>query len=239
LNHDIFCAIDTETTGLQAGFHDIIEIAIVPLTYDLKPDKKYRIFDMMIKPGRPENVEYDAMSVNRMSFAEINANGFEAGQAADMFDEWFDRLNLAFGKRIVPVAANWPHDRAFIMDWLGVKNYEAKFSHKFRDIMGITLFMNDHAAFQGEAYPVQKHDLTYLCNTFGVPRDRAHRALDDAFATAEVYRRILTDRLSNFQQARTKSLADLVKKMLPKIMGNNDRDHFQKQFDKIALGDLE
>ena len=47
------CAIDTETTGLEAGYHEIVEIAIIPLDSEIKPRTDVLPFNIFIKPDFP------------------------------------------------------------------------------------------------------------------------------------------------------------------------------------------
>ena len=37
LNGNLLCSVDTETTGLRAGYHELIQLGVVPLDGDLKP----------------------------------------------------------------------------------------------------------------------------------------------------------------------------------------------------------
>ena len=39
LNGNILCAVDVETTGLEVGFHEIWQIAVLPLDSNIKPNK--------------------------------------------------------------------------------------------------------------------------------------------------------------------------------------------------------
>jgi DNA polymerase III epsilon subunit-like protein len=47
---NLLASIDLETTGLQAGYHEPIQIAIVPLNSDIRPLEGVRSFYTTIKP---------------------------------------------------------------------------------------------------------------------------------------------------------------------------------------------
>lgn len=189
LNGDLLCAIDCETTGLIAGEHDLIEIAVLPLGADLEPLKTIPPFVCLIKPKRPQNVDPIAMKVNNIT---IDTTFFDPWDAADLFDQWFQNLGLAPRKQIAPLAHNWPFDRSFILDWLGQETFGQLFSRRYRDTMVMALFADDRACFQIGQLPFSKVDLTYCLSSIGLHRDRAHRALDDAAATAQLWKHAMT-----------------------------------------------
>lgn len=94
LNGNLLCAVDVETTGTVPGFHDIIEIAVLPLDNAFKPSTLVMPFCMTMRPTRPENVNLDALSVNRGKYTEIMTNSLTADKVADFLVEWFEKLNL-------------------------------------------------------------------------------------------------------------------------------------------------
>lgn len=191
LNGHIICAIDTETTGLQPFFHDPIQIAILPLDFDLRPDPNILPFECRIKPRRPENIDYNAVKRQRNLINDIVVYGLDPDYAADLFTEWFEGLPAKEGKRILPLAHNWAFDKPFIQDWLGFEHYNYIFDGRAaRDTMTIAAYLNDVADYQVESYPIPKYGLQYLVRCLGVDFDPslAHDALYDAAKTAEVYR---------------------------------------------------
>lgn len=147
---------------------------------------------MNLIPKRPENIDYAAMAIHKVKMAEIINTGIDPDKAVDIFEEWFKKFNLNFGKKISPLAQNWPFDRGFIMDWIGGPlNFDHFFDGRYRDTMVAALYANDKSYFQGEAYPYQKVNLTYLALEMKIKRDKAHDALSDCITTAEIYRRML------------------------------------------------
>lgn len=192
-NGHLLCAVDVETTGLHAGFHDIWQIAVVPLNADLQRNKNYKIFSTLIKPRNPQN--YDVKSISRKKLAEVIVHALEADQVADLFQEWFNRLDLGLKRLIMPLAHNWPFDYSFIKDWLGHLRMEDIFHGHFRDTMSLALSMNDLSAFELTAYPYPKLTLGSMCARLNVVNHCPHDALSDAVATAEVYRRMVKSRM--------------------------------------------
>src|SRR3989304_985946 len=54
LNGNLLASIDLETTGLRAGYHEPIQIAVVPLNSDIRPLEGVRPFYTTIRPEHPE-----------------------------------------------------------------------------------------------------------------------------------------------------------------------------------------
>ncbi len=191
LNNNLLCAVDCETTGDVPGFHDIIQVCVLPLDGMLKPAKGIVPFYCAIQPKRPENIDADAMKRNRQLILDSMTNGLEAYRAADLFDEWIKQLKFGYEKRVAPLAQNWPFDRGFIIDWLGKESFSQYFDSRYRDTMVAASFLNDLADFKSEPIPYAKYNLAWLAKTLDVPHERAHDALQDCIVTAEVYRRMM------------------------------------------------
>lgn len=189
LNGNLLCAIDTETTGLRPYHHDVIEVCFLPLDNYCRPSTKHMAFNMKLKPRRPDNIDMQAMSVNKMSLFDIMKTGVDPDAAADLFDEWFTKLGLPEGKRISPLAQNWGHDKHFLSDWLGHENFEYRIDGRYRDTMSTALYLNDKADVNVEQVPFPKVNLRYLCNCLKIDLDAAryHTTLYDCIKTAEVY----------------------------------------------------
>jgi len=192
LNGNLLCAVDVETTGLRPGYHDIIQIAVLPLDSQIRPIQNIRPFYVAaMKPKRLENIDKAAPKAHRINMAELCLKGLDPWKAVDLFEEWFERLELPVGKRIVPLAHNWVFDRAFVIDWLGELSFEHFFDYHYRDSMVAAEYLNDRADHHVEKYPFPKVSLEYCCNILNVTNADAHNALADCVATAEVYKRML------------------------------------------------
>ncbi len=187
LNGNLLCAVDVETTGLDATKHDIIELAVVPLDNQFQPHKQARLFHMTMQPRRPENVNMDALAVNRSKYVDILTNSLTSDRVADLFVEWFERLNLGIGRRISPLAHNWPFDMGMLKEWLGSLTFELIFDCRFRDTMAFALSQNDCAEQRGILCPYPVVNLGALANQLRVDKSDAHNAVPDCRITADVY----------------------------------------------------
>ena len=191
LTGNLLCSIDTETTGLVPGYHDLLQVAVIPLDWDVKPHKNIAPLEMWLTPKRPEHIDLEALKITKSELGAILTGGIESYKAADLFFEWFEKLNLGPKKHIVPLGCNYDQfDRLFIIDWLGLETYNAIFDSRVRDVQRAALYLNDHAYFQNEQLPFPKINLSYMAHLLKVKRER-HNAMEDAITAAEVYRQML------------------------------------------------
>jgi DNA polymerase III epsilon subunit-like protein len=201
LNGNLIASLDVETTGFVAGFHDIIQVAVVVLGSDLRPDKRVMPFYVNLKPKRPENIDEQAMVVTRMTYAQMMQQAVDPFDAADYFEDFVSKLRemhlLPEDKKIIPLGHNLFFDIPFLRDWLGNMTYDGLFHPWVRDTLVVAQFLNDEYIRKSEAMsmdwkvPFPKANLAYLCSCLKIKNTKAHDALGDAIATAEVYRRMV------------------------------------------------
>jgi DNA polymerase III epsilon subunit-like protein len=190
-NHNLICAVDVETTGTDPQKHEIIQIALVPLAPDLTPRKDVLPFYTEIAPMHPEWADPEAMRVCKLDVDKLLETAMDQWRVADLFEEWFERLNLPWRKQILPLAHNFPFEAGFLRAWLGSLSYE-HFFFGYRDTMTIANMLNDIADMNNEPRPFPKVSLTYLCSQLMVENRNPHDALGDAVATAECYKKLVT-----------------------------------------------
>lgn len=184
-------AVDYETTGRRPGYHEIIQIAIQPLDSELKPSLTIKPFYTTVRPNFPDRWENSAGFVHGIDKNELLIHAPEAERVKDLMWEWFERLDMPFGKPLVPLAHNSPFEASFGKMFLGVDRHDQIFHSHWRDSMTLAVCMNDRAAFAGEEIPFARVGLTSMCRKLKIVNTRPHDALADAIAEAEVYRALL------------------------------------------------
>lgn len=211
-NAHLPAAIDVETTGLIPGYHDLIQICILILDSDFKPDKRMLPFYINIKPKRPHNIDPSNTSVlfrSREKFAKMMQRALDPWDAADLFEQWFESLKqkafLPEKKKLLPIAQNWVFDREFIIDWLDGLcdpvngkhlNFDSFFHPWYRDTLATAQYLNDRyvkdqfCVFDWKV-PFPKSNLAYLCSQLKIKNLQHHDALQDAIVTAEIYRKMV------------------------------------------------
>jgi len=196
-NGNQLCVIDTETTGLDPFWHELIQICILPLDSNIQPRKNVLPFYIEIKPEFPERRDQEAMTVNNIDFTTIMTRGHDKEKAKDLLREWVEKLNLPFNRSqhnrcsIMPLGHNYTFDRVFIMAWLGYDMYNEIFHGYCRDTMLSGLFMNDRAGAHAEKVPYQKVNLSWMATTYDIEYDKKHNALQDCITTAALYRKMV------------------------------------------------
>jgi len=207
LNGDIVCAIDTETTGLDCDYHEMIQVAIVPLGVNFEVDESIDPFYATIKPEYPGRWDDGAARVNGLR--EVSANhGLDKYLVLDQFIDWFHELPLAetksppYHKRIVPLVKNWAFDRGFLRKWFSVLDDEDGYafdkyinSRVARDLQPVVHYLNDLAYGNVMELPFNKASLGYVCKRLDINADGAHDALTDAIMTAKAYSRLINMRM--------------------------------------------
>lgn len=191
LNGNIMCAVDVETTGREPGYHEIIQIGVLPLDSNLRVVENIHPFYTTIKPEYPKRAERTASNVHGLDLAHLQKHAPDKWKVADLFDGWFQKLDLPFRKSIVPLAHNWQFEAGFLKAWLGMESFNHFFHCHPRDSMLLALSLNDRAAMRGVDIYFPYVGLSRLCRHFKVRNENAHDALSDARAEAEVYRSLL------------------------------------------------
>jgi DNA polymerase III alpha subunit (gram-positive type) len=191
LGGNLLCAVDVETTGRMAGYHEVIQIGVQPLTSEIRPMTDVMPFYMDIAPDHPERAEATATAVHGLNIDNLVANAPSQSKAADLFDEWFQRLNLPFKKQIVPLAHNYPFERGFLTHWLGMETFQQIWHFHPRDTMLFAININDACAYHGKTPPYKYVGLGSMCARYKITIENAHDALCDARAEGELYRRML------------------------------------------------
>jgi len=190
---NLLCAIDTETTGLDDRNHEIIELAIIPLGYDLETHPHHGVVKLNMRPDNIENIEPESLTVTGKTLEERLTSGLDKGVALDALYEWYDGLHLDKNSRIIPVAHNWVFDRGFLIEWIGLKGYETMFSHQPRDTMAMANTLNDRAWWREEDLPFPRLKLRECCTSAGIiMHSKAHSALDDANLCKQLYKYMIT-----------------------------------------------
>lgn len=198
LNNNILCAIDLETTGLRPEYHEIIQIAIVPLDQNLEPRADLPIFDQKIRPAYPHRVDYEALRVSRTQLNDICNTGLPGEKVFDLFTYWFNKLKLGLYKKIVPLGYNCASfDMNFIYHWMGRESYQSYFHGYTRDVMLLANMLNDVSDFHAEQTPFTELKLRAIARSVGVEviDGQTHDAVYDAYLAAQVYKQMLTHHL--------------------------------------------
>lgn len=159
-----YVVIDLEMTGLNPKTDRILELAAVRI----RGGREEACFSALVNPKT-------AVSEKITKLTGITQADADAGKP---FDETVEAF-LAFLGEDVLVGQNVIFDYSFLKQW--AVNHKQPLSKQAVDTLKLA-----RTFLPAE----QKKDLASLCAYFGIERIHAHRALDDARETAEVFERL-------------------------------------------------
>ena len=156
-NVDSFIALDVETTGLDAGTHRVVEIALVRF----EAGREIDAWSSLVNPGC--NIPPDATAIH--GIGDRDAAGAPA----------FADLAPVITERIVGLpllAYNAPFDYGFLV---------SEMARTGRTVPPLATWLDPLPLVRVRSAS-GRATLTAACRRFGVPLPRAHRAADDARA---------------------------------------------------------
>lgn len=169
--------IDIETTGFNVETQEIIEIGCVIV--EQKNGQLCSLideFEIKIKPERLDLADPEALSINGYNEAEW----LFASDLKTSMQLFSDKT-----KECIFVAHNVAFDWSFIAKAFATTGIENKLFYQKIDTISFALAkLHNNTA-------ITKLSLAALCDYFGIENTRAHTALADARATAELYRKLL------------------------------------------------
>ena len=186
MNGHALCVVDVETTGTLAGYHEIIQIACVPLNQHFEPHPDLKFHYLNTRPDHPERASKEAARKHGITMESLEGC-LTQEQGVDRFEAWFKSLDLPFGKRLIPLAHNFGFERAFLIHMLGLDGFNDFWQSQPRDTMVLASMINDLYAWHGRKPPFSTVSLGALCKKFDISLDNAHDALADCLATARLY----------------------------------------------------
>lgn len=156
-----YCVVDLEMTGLSAANDRVIEVGAVRVR-DGKPEA---FFQELCNPGCaiPQKV------------VELTGITNEAVENCQTSDEVLQRLVEFIGQDLT-VGHNFSFDYRFLKQW--AVNHKVKLELNTCDTLKIARKLLPQE---------QSKKLVDLCSYFGINQENAHRALDDAVATARLF----------------------------------------------------
>ena len=167
----MFVILDTETTGLYPyKGHEMIAFAGIKLDKDLQEIDRLHLY---IWPTDARLIDSKAIRINKFSLEKWAKNDAVSPQnAAPMI--------AGFMENCVPVAHNWPFDRAFILKLLSDHVPQKKILRR-----GIDTITLASAALLPRGY--KSVSMASIARILGWP-EQTHDALDDALMCTQLFK---------------------------------------------------
>lgn len=172
---------DFETTGLKPEINDPIQIAAVAL--DAATLEARGEFSATMRPARPENADAKALAIHGLTLEHL-ATQADPKETARHFAKWVVTMDPG---RPIPCAYNLPFDEAFMRSWCHMLG--GNWSYRKLDVMQLAMA---HLWLPGKVPDVK---LGTVVEYLGIKNHKAHDALGDVLASADVLRH-LTNRVA-------------------------------------------
>lgn len=171
-------AVDTETTGLEAGVHEIVSICLI--IHDENFNEVSR-FTSTIRPMHPILIEDDALQVNGFTRKEVKDFPTPMEVKNNLL-EWFEPFRG--DKGLIPLGHNFSFDKGFLQIFFG-DFYNDLFYYKFRDTFCVAQALKDAGLIDPPSLSLVK-----LTEHFGIPHIE-HDAFSDTWATLKLYQKLI------------------------------------------------
>ena len=168
--------IDVETTGTDPDSHEIIEIAAVIARLKDGELTVTDQLDVKVHPQHIESADPQALRVNGYN----EADWLFATNLADAMRNFADVT-----KGAVFVAHNLTFDASFVDAAFKKTGIENQMHFQKVDTLSIAFAVMHHTDDMG------KLSLRALCEKYGIENKKAHSAYADAYATYEVFKKLL------------------------------------------------
>lgn len=176
----IYYVIDTETTGLKAGYNEMTEIGIIRCTDRVQLWRQIRC-------EYPERANYDALAITKKTMADLE-RGMNKEAVVEECNKFFNEDNATSAHRCI-VAHNAPFDRRFLHALWESCGLEFP-ANLWLDTMSLT---KDYAKKIGLVKPkVKLHD---SCDIVGIKKiSEAHNAKVDSRNTFLLHRSLVEEK---------------------------------------------
>lgn len=190
------CAIDTETTGLQPGVHEVIQFAAIPLTDTFEIDSACVPLNIRIKAHTPEKADSDAMALSGLDLQD----GLNPDAAGKALSDWLTSSGI---EMIIPLGHNLKFDLEFLTrsSWVDSKI----FHYRFHDSLLAARLVNDVWRVAGRGSRFESFKLGDLAKNLNLCPSMAnglHDADYDARLSAAVYRSLMLEMASSLTEKK-------------------------------------
>jgi DNA polymerase-3 subunit epsilon len=172
--------VDTETTGLDAAKHELLEVAAIRTSPDGKTIKG--TFEAKLFPHNIAGAEKTALEVNQYSPQEWTVEKCATPEAVV---DALQRLAATDGGTVL-VGQNVAFDEGFIKPLFDRFNMKVPWGYHRIDTVTLAWPL-----YQTETSTLDGLSLKKLVSFLGITVDPKHRAMADAMACREVYLRIM------------------------------------------------
>ena len=193
-------ALDFETTGLDPGTDEVISFGAVPIVGGRI--RVARATAMVIDPGKAPSV--DSVKVHQLRPVDV------AGGTSP--DDGMKALSRVLADDPIVVWTAWV-EAAFLAKSLGGSS--RRWLKRIIDVRALVVHLDERSGLSPS--PARNDDLAATAGRFGIPPERGHDALADAFVTAQLLV-VAASRIGRDSLLDTKSM-HLLGRRMPSVPG--------------------
>lgn len=180
----IFCVLDTETTGLQVGTHEVIQVAAI--LCDTQLEEIDRV-SFKIRPRNIEKASKKALEINGYHPRTWNPDFFSHKKALQYLNTFLEKSN-PHGARIVMAGQNIKFDYGFLKAEYELSGIVFPFSVDMLDLIQIAKMWSSVTNTK-----LKKYSLKYLAEFTDQINTNPHDAEADAEVTLDIIRWFVND----------------------------------------------
>lgn len=172
--------IDTETTGLKSGYHEITEIGII------RCEDRVQLY-RQIRSEHPERASFDALAITKKTMNDLS-KGREKGEVVEECNKFFEEDGVGASGRVI-VAHNASFDRRFLHALWGECGKEFP-ANLWLDTISL---VKEYAKREGHIKP--KVNLHAACDLVGIKKiSEAHNAKVDSRNTYLLHKNLVEEK---------------------------------------------
>lgn len=185
------CSIVVDTVSAERN-SEVLEIAIVPLDFQLEIHDTFPIFNITMKPDDLASVDRSYCRQDKSLLAKILMQGPSKDLGLDLLEDWFEKMKLRKKKRIIPLVYNWPLVREKLIQWMGYQHFLDIFAEDFRDILSAAHILNDRAGVRRQDVMFSKQTMRWIMTAVKIPvAEQGGSALGDCRDLGTCYKRLI------------------------------------------------
>ncbi|MCK5016703.1 MAG: 3'-5' exonuclease [Candidatus Peribacteraceae bacterium] len=180
----IFCVLDTETTGLQAGHHEVIQVAAILCTARLNEIDKV---SFKIQPQCIETANKRALEITGYHPDTWGADFFSHKEALEHLNKFIEKNN-SNGDIVIMTGQNIKFDYGFLTAEYSKAGVFFPFSSKTLDLIMVAKIWSSTRNVK-----LKRHSLQYLAEFTKQVNTRPHDAAADADVTLDILKWFVND----------------------------------------------
>ena len=188
---NVYCVLDTETTGLTDD-HELIEFTMIevnPVTLVTGTQ-----FQGKVAPQFPSRTDPRALKVNGIKYEDMIDYPSDTLIRSEFIGWWEDALG---GRPIIPIAHNWAFDSRFFRKFLQYQMEDMFHKNRYIDTKATLETLKIIGKICSHRNPEEfSTHLDDLTSAWGIAHD-PHKSYEDCHATLDVLR-YLKETLPNF-----------------------------------------